>query len=72
MEFITLFLKVQGRDCIYMLMDRLNKYAHLFSIYSVYSACQVAYLFFREVLRLHGLPKNIVSDQDKTILHVFW
>jgi hypothetical protein len=32
MEFITWFPKVQGGDYIYMVVDRLNKYAHLFSI----------------------------------------
>ena len=64
MDFITGLPKVQGRDCLYVVVDRLTKFAHFFSISSDYSATQVAELFFREVFRLHGLPKAIVSDRD--------
>ena len=33
---------------------------------------QVAELFFREVLRLHGLPKTIISDRDNRFMGGFW
>jgi hypothetical protein len=52
------------QDCIYVVVDRLTKFAHFFVISSKYKAPQVAELFFREVFRLHGLPKYIVSDWD--------
>jgi hypothetical protein len=32
MEFIIGFPKVQGRDCIYVIVDVLTKYVHFFSI----------------------------------------
>ena len=66
MDFISGLPKVQGRDCLYVVVDRLTKFAHFFSISSDYSAAQVAELFFREVFRLHGLPKTIVSDRDSS------
>jgi transposase InsO family protein len=72
MDFITGLPKVQGRDCIYVVVDRLTKYAHFFSIPSEYNTSQVADLFFREVFRLHGLPRNIVSDRDSRFLSAFW
>jgi hypothetical protein len=34
MDFITGFPKVQGRDCIYVVVDRLTKFAHFFAISS--------------------------------------
>ena len=38
MDFITGLPKVQGRDCLYVVVDRLTKFAHFFSISSDYSA----------------------------------
>ena len=32
----------------------------------------MAELFFREIFRLHGLPKTIVSDRDSRFMGVFW
>ena len=72
MDFITGLPKVQGRDCLYVVVDRLTKFAHFFSIPSDYSVAQVAELFFREVFRLHGLPKTIVSDRDSRFTGAFW
>jgi len=72
MDFIIGLPKVYGRDCIYMVVEKLTKYVHLFVIPTKYSASQVAYLFFKEVFRLHGLPWNIISDRDNRFLSVFW
>jgi transposase InsO family protein len=73
MDFITGLPKTQGRDCIYVVVDRLTKFAHFFAISSEYKAAQVAAdLFFREIFRLHGLPKNIVSDRDSRFMSAFW
>jgi hypothetical protein len=72
MDFITGLPHVQGKDCIYVVVDRLTKFAHFFAISSKYSAAQVAESFFREVFRLHGLPKTIVSDRDSRFMGDFW
>lgn len=72
MDFITGLPKVQGNDCMYVVVDRLTKYAHFFPIAANYMASQVADLFFREVFRLHGLPKTIVSDRDSRFMSSFW
>jgi hypothetical protein len=61
MDFITGLPLAQGKDCIYVVVDRLAKFAHFFTISSKYFAAQVAELFFREVFQLHGLPKIIVQ-----------
>jgi hypothetical protein len=72
MDFITWLPLVEGKDCIYVVVEMLTKFAHFFTISSKYSATQVAELFFREVFRLHGLPKTIVSDQDNRFMGGFW
>jgi hypothetical protein len=72
MDFITGLPRVQGKDCIYVVVDTLTKFAHFYAIPSDYSATQVAELFFREIFRLHGLPKTIVSDRDSRFMGGFW
>jgi hypothetical protein len=72
MDFITGLPKVQGKDCIYVVVDRLTKFAHFYAILTEYNAVQVAKLFFREVFRLHGLPMNIISDRDNQFIGTFW
>ena len=64
--------KTQGCDCIYVVVDRLTKYAHFFPITTTYTATQVAEVFFRKIFRLHGLPRSIVSDRDSRFLSNFW
>ena len=47
MDFITVLPKYLGKDCIYVVVDRLTKFAHLFSITSSFSAAQVDDIFFK-------------------------
>jgi hypothetical protein len=72
MDFITGLPKVQGKECIYVVVDRLTKFSHFYTILTEYSTVQVADRFFREVFRLHGFPKNIVSDRDSRFIGTFW
>jgi hypothetical protein len=38
-----------GRDCIFVVVDRMNKFSHFLAIPMDYKAIQVVELFFREV-----------------------
>jgi len=47
MDFITNLPKSQGKDCIFVVVNRLTKYEHFFTITIAYIAMQVAELFFK-------------------------
>jgi len=72
MGFITNLPNVQGKNGIYVVVDRLINYSHLFSISTTYSTMQVADLFFKENFRLCGLPKSIMSYRDNKFMRLFW
>ena len=72
MDFITGLPKVQGRDCIYVVVDKLTKFSHVYAMLTEYSVVQVANILFREVFRLHGLLRNIISDRDSQFIGTFW
>ncbi len=50
MDFITGLPRVNGKDCIFVVVDRLKKYAHFFAIPLDLQAAQVADLFFQRSL----------------------
>ena len=73
MDFIThLPLTESGLDSILVVVDRLTKMTHLLPTTSNVTAEKVAELFVAQVFRLHGMPKNIVSDRDPKFTSKFW
>ncbi|MDQ4222836.1 hypothetical protein RBK84_00400, partial [Pseudomonas aeruginosa] len=54
----------QGFDSIWVIFDRLTKSSHFIPVKSKRTTAKLAELYVREVVRFHGIPKNIVSNRD--------
>jgi len=63
MDFITDGPKSDGHDTILVVIDRLTKMSHFIPCSKDLDARPFANLFMKEVVRLHGLPHDIITDR---------
>ncbi|GJW00651.1 ribonuclease H-like domain-containing protein [Tanacetum coccineum] len=72
MDFITHLPASNGKTVIWVIVDRLSKFAHFLSLPTNFTADSLASIFLHEIYRLHGLPNSIVTDRDPLFLSRFW
>ena len=73
MDFITGLPKSKKHnDSIFVVIDKLSKAAHFIHVKSTYKALNIVDIFLKEIFRLHGIPKAIISDRDVKFIGKFW
>ena len=73
MDFITELPLLEGCDQGWVIIDIFTKMAHLVQLKEEGKmAADLAVIFAREVWKYHGLPTDIVSDQDSRFTLETW
>ena len=56
-----------GLDSVFVVVDIFSK-----MIKSRHDASNISNLFFKEVMRIHDLPRSLVADRDLKFMGHFW
>jgi len=72
MDFILGLPKIQrNKESVFVLVDRFSKTAHFIDCNKTNDAIDVVEVYFKEVMRLHGIPRSIAFDCDTKFLSHF-
>ena len=55
-----------------VVVDKLTKSAHFIPVKTTFEASAIAQIFLKEIIRLHGVPRKIISDRDARFTSRFW
>ncbi len=73
MDFVTGLPRAQsGADAVWVVMDRLTKFAHFLPVQVTCPLERLAQVYLDKVVRLHGMPTSIISDRDPRFVSYFW
>ena len=53
-------------------MDRFSKMAHFIPCKKTLDVENVVEILFKDIVRLHGLPRSIISNKDSKFVAYFW
>lgn len=72
MDFITGMPLSKGFTVILVVVERFYKYANFAPLPTSFNGHKVAEVFVETIVKLHGIPKSIVSDRDPIFVSKFW
>ena len=61
-----------GNDAIVVYVDKLTKMSHYAATTTTVTALELARITIQSVVRLHGVPEDILSDRDPRFMAKFW
>jgi hypothetical protein len=59
-------------DSIWVIVDRLTKTAHFLPVHTKYNVKKYAEIYLDQIVRLHRIPKTIISDRGAQFVARFW
>jgi hypothetical protein len=59
-------------DSIWVIVDRLTKTAHFLPVHTTHRTEKYAEIYIDQIVRLHGIPRTIVSDRGAPFVARFW
>jgi hypothetical protein len=70
---ITGFPKTQKKnDSIMVVITKLSKSSHFIPVRFTYKEINITEIFMKEIFRLHGIPKRVISDRAVKFTSNFW
>ena len=55
-----------------VVVDKLSKETHFILVKTTHKAANITEIFMKQIFRLHGIPKVIISDRDPKFTGNFW
>jgi hypothetical protein len=72
MKLIVSLPKSRNKTFIMVVIYRLSKYSHFFSLQHLFTTTKVDQIFMDNSFNIHGMPYSIVSDRDLNFTSNFW
>ena len=72
MDLITHLLTSKGFDSIFTIIDRFSKYITFIPCKAIFTALELARLFYDNIICKFGMLQKIVSDRDSRFLSKIW
>src|SRR6266481_6464167 len=72
MDFMGPLPVSNSHNYLLVMIDHYMSQVHLILMTTCVTSKEVAWLFLKEIVRLHGVPNSIISDRDSKFTSKFW
>lgn len=72
LDFIEGLPRSEQFNCILVVVDKFSRYAHFIPLSHPFLALDAAVSYMKNIYKLHGMPKVLISDRDKIFTSKLW